>query len=160
MSVVSNTGPLIALAKVDQLALLQALFDQVKIGPVVQRELLAKAGEEAEHLDAALSTFVAVVDPFTVPPDVRLAASTLDAGEREAVALARLEGLPLVIDDRLGRQVARRLGIRVTGTGGVLVAAKQKGLVSAVRPLVDQIRRNGYWLSDEVVGLVSRLAGE
>ena len=76
------------------------------------------------------------------------------------MALAWLRGERLIIDDRLGREVARRLGVVVTGTGGVLIQAKQQGLVPAVRPLLEQIRRNGYWLSDEVVQLVSRLAGE
>ena len=160
MSLVSNTGPLIALAKADQLGLLPALFGRVAIGPVVQRELLAKSGPEADRLDLAFATFVEVVAPFDVPPEVRLAAATLDAGEREAVALARLKGDRLIIDDRLGRQVARRLGVVVTGTGGVLVLARQRGLIPAVRPLLEQIRRNGYWLSDDVVETVARLAGE
>ena len=60
MSIVSNTGPLIALAKADQLALPRSLFGQVVIGPMVQRELLAKSGPEAPRLDVALSTFMSV----------------------------------------------------------------------------------------------------
>ena len=60
MSVVSNTGPLIALAKIDRLALLQQLFGEVFIPPVVHRELLGKAGAEANRLDQALATFVHV----------------------------------------------------------------------------------------------------
>jgi hypothetical protein len=48
--VVSNTGPLIALAKIDRLPLLKALFERVRIPPAVHQELLAKKGEEMEHL--------------------------------------------------------------------------------------------------------------
>ena len=51
MNIVSNTGPLIALAKADQLRLLESLFSQVHIPPAVHRELLAKSGVEAERLD-------------------------------------------------------------------------------------------------------------
>ena len=48
MTIITNTGPLIALAKTDQLTLLQRLFKSVSIPPAVQRELLAKSGPEAD----------------------------------------------------------------------------------------------------------------
>lgn len=60
MSIVSNTGPLIALAKVDLLPLLERLFKQVRIPPAVHRELLAKSGPEAARLDDALARFILV----------------------------------------------------------------------------------------------------
>ena len=68
---VSDTGPLIALAKVDQLILLERLFGKVLIPPAVQRELLAKHGAESARLDDALLNFLDVV-PLSMPsPEVR-----------------------------------------------------------------------------------------
>jgi predicted nucleic acid-binding protein len=58
VSVVSNTGPLVALAKVDLLPLLQALFGEVEIPPAVYRELLAKGGAEAQRLDNAFKEYI------------------------------------------------------------------------------------------------------
>ncbi len=59
----SNTGPLIALAKVNALSVLKALATEVLIPPAVHRELLAKSGPEAPGLDAALADFVRVFPP-------------------------------------------------------------------------------------------------
>ena len=70
MSVVSNTGPLIALAKIDQLGLLERLFGQVHIPPAVERELFAKAGVESSRLSAVLGTFIRVTNPQSLPPEV------------------------------------------------------------------------------------------
>ncbi len=70
MSVVSNTGPLVALAKADLLHLLKALFGSIEIPQSVHRELFAKAGEEAERLDAALGDFIVVSDSPTPTAEV------------------------------------------------------------------------------------------
>lgn len=160
MSLVSNTGPLIALAKVDQLRLLESLYSQAHIPPAVHRELLAKTGVEAERLDQAIGTFIRVAELPELRPEVQAATLSLGAGEREAVALAHYMRLLLVMDDQLGRQAAHRLNLEVTGTAGVLILAKQKGLISSVRELLEQMREHGYWLSDELIETAARLAGE
>lgn len=163
MSVVSNTGPLIALAKIDRLALLQQLFGEVFIPPVVHRELLGKAGAEANRLDQALAAFVHVHTAPLAERELEVVAATqiLDAGERDAVVLAYQMGqLSLIIDDRLGRQAARRLGLSVTGVTGVLIQAKKLGLIVSVRRELEMVRRQGYWLSDELIEVAARLVGE
>jgi predicted nucleic acid-binding protein len=64
------------------------------------------------------------------------------------------------MDDRLGREAARRLGLARTGTAGVVVQAKQENLITSVRELLEQIRDRGYWLSDELIEAAAKLAGE
>jgi hypothetical protein len=66
----------------------------------------------------------------------------------------------VIIDERLGRAAARRLGLEVTGLAGVLVRAKETKLLPAVRPILEEIRRRGYWLSDELLDEAAKLAGE
>ena len=66
----------------------------------------------------------------------------------------------LLLDDRAGRQVAKRLNIRTTGLVGLLLLAKEKGLVENVGSLIEELRNHGYWLSDEVIEVARRLAGE
>lgn len=160
MSIISNTGPLIALAKANQLRLLESLFDQVHIPLSVHRELLAKSGVEAERLDQAFATFIRVVEHLEPAEAVRSVTLSLDRGEQEAVALAHQMKLTLLIDDRLGRQAARRLNLPVTGTISVLLHAKQEKLIPLVRPVLEEIRNQGYWLSDELIAAATGLARE
>jgi uncharacterized protein len=160
MNIVSNTGPLIALAKADQLRLLESLFGQVHIPPAVHRELLAKSGVEAERLDQAFATFIRVVEHPEPTEDVRLVTLSLDRGEQAAIALAHQMSLTLLMDDRLGRQAARRLNLPVMGTVGVLLKAKQEKLIPLIRPVLEQIRDQGYWLSDELIAIATKFANE
>jgi len=91
MNIVSNTGPLIALAKVDRLGLLAALFGTVHIPPAVHRELLGKAGAEASRLDQALAAWLMVADRPEPSAETDTALQSIDAGEREAVTLASVD---------------------------------------------------------------------
>jgi hypothetical protein len=64
------------------------------------------------------------------------------------------------MDDYAGRQAARKLQVSITGLVGLLLLAKEKGLVERVGPLVADLREAGYWFSDEVADIARRLAGE
>jgi len=85
----------------------------------------------------------------------------LGRGEAEVIALG-LENpnSRLILDDTLGRRIARLQSLRFTGTVGVIVKAKQSGIVSAVFPVIVALREAGLWLSNEVVTEVLRQAGE
>lgn len=121
MSLVSNTGPLIALAKVDQLCLLKELFGEVLIAPAVYREILAKVGPEAQRLDEAMREFIHITEPALISTNVEQITANLGVGEQQAIALAYKQATLLLIDDRSGRTTARHLGVKVTGTVGVLI---------------------------------------
>ncbi len=66
----------------------------------------------------------------------------------------------LVIDDRAGRDVARGLNISVSGVVGILLLAREKGMLGKISPLLEELRDKGYWLSDEVLQAAKKLAGE
>jgi uncharacterized protein len=140
--------------------LLQILYGEILIPPAVQRELLAKVGPEAQRIDDALAGFLRVVSVPRPPAEVDRLTRGLGAGEQQAIALALTAGGLLLMDDQAGRKAARQLGIAVTGVVGVLVKAKQDGHLPLVRPVVEAIRRHGYWLSDALVETAARLAGE
>jgi predicted nucleic acid-binding protein len=158
--IVTNTGPLIALAKIDRLSLLPQLFNDILTPPAVQRELLAKIGREGSRLDNALSHFIVVTKTPKFPLEVELTTALLDQGERQAIALAYQEKCPLLIDERLGRIAAQRLSLTIMGTVGILLEAKERGLVTAVHPLLQDMRQQGYWLSDKLLATAARIAGE
>jgi predicted nucleic acid-binding protein len=162
MKIVSNTGPIIGLGKIGLLFLLGQLASEVIVPPTVRRELLAKIGPEMEQIDKALNEFLKVADLNPLDPTVEIAISSLDDGEREVIGLAStMPGdILLLIDDRAGREVAKGLNISVSGVVGILLLAKEKGMVEKISPLLEELRDKGYWLSDEVLQAAKRLAGE
>lgn len=162
MKVVSNTGPLIGLAKVGQLSLLKNMFTEVLIPPMVHRELLGKVGSESEQIDSALRDFIHVTELETLESATESIIGDLDEGEKQVIGLATTveRNVLLLLDDRTGRQVAEKLNIPTTGLIGILLLAKEKGLLKNIKSLIEEIRNHGYWLSDEVMDVVKRLAGE
>lgn len=162
MKVISNTGPLIGLAKTGRLFLLKSLFKEVLIPPMVHRELLGKCGNESEQIDSALQDFIQVTKLKPVAPETEAVVADLDEGEKQAISLASsIEGdVLLLLDDRAGREAAGIIKIPTTGLIGILLLAKEKGLVENIKPLIEETRNSGYWLSDEVFDIALRLAKE
>jgi predicted nucleic acid-binding protein len=84
----------------------------------------------------------------------------VDAGEASAMALAIEKGLRVILDDEKGRQTALAMGLQVTGTFGLLLKAKEFGVVASVTPLLEALDRAGFHSSRELREKVLRLAGE
>ncbi|HEV8714800.1 MAG TPA: DUF3368 domain-containing protein [Candidatus Binatia bacterium] len=86
----------------------------------------------------------------------------LGDGEAEAITLAvRRKAKLLLMDDRRARRVAElAYGLRVKGVAGVLVAAKRRGLITTVRPLLEAMRAHGYYLSQRLIESACREVGE
>jgi predicted nucleic acid-binding protein len=156
--VVINNTPLVALASIGQLQLLQPLFGAVLVPNAVIAEFFAVERESRVALIAAEDWLIptAVEDPTHTE---RYAG--LDQGEAEVLAVAEEKGAALVImDERRARRYARRLSIPVSGTLGVLLLAKERGLVDAVAPLIAQLIESGLYLADDVVRQALLIAGE
>ncbi|MFH1702710.1 MAG: DUF3368 domain-containing protein [Nitrospirota bacterium] len=162
MKIVSNTGPLIALAKIDCLSILKDIASEVLIPPMVYRELLGKVGIESERIDKALNDFIRVIDLKPLDPAIKEALADLDEGERQAIGLVSSfsEDVLLLLDDRAGRLAAEKLNIPIVGLIGILLLAKEKGIFENIGPLINELRNQGYWISDEVADIARHLAGE
>jgi predicted nucleic acid-binding protein len=161
-TLVCNTGPLIALAKIKKIHLLNELeFKRVVIPPRVQKELLGKIGKESDLIDSALDTFIQVEKPDTTNANIKKTTLNLDEGEREVIFLGTsIDEVLLLLDDKAGRSKARQLNLPVVGTAGLLLLLKQRDLIEKVAPLMTALRQQGYWLSDALVSQVQQLAGE
>jgi predicted nucleic acid-binding protein len=160
-AVVADASPLIALALIDHLTLLDDLFDEVLVPEAVAAECtaeLSRPGARAIH-DAIEGRRLRITGIPTSALHSDLAA-ILDPGEAAAIVLAQEKSLPVLMDERRGRTVATRMGLRVVGTAGLLVTAKDRGLIRAVAPLLDDMREQGYRLSDALVAGVLQRCGE
>jgi predicted nucleic acid-binding protein len=94
-------------------------------------------------------------------PNARFYLLDLDDGEAETLILAKEQAADLVIiDEKLGRQYAKHFGLKLTGTVGVLLAAKDKGLIPAVGPLLKQLQENQRWISENLIAAALKIAGE
>lgn len=155
--VVADAGPLIALGRVDSLALLPALFAEVQVTETVLAECLARPDlVDAKRVAAALSAGWLMPCPDVLPA----AGGRLDPGESSAIARALEIGAGLLLDDRAAVVYARGLGLKVIGTLGILVLAKRQGKLVRVAPLIEQLRASGHYLSESVIAAALTTAGE
>lgn len=157
--VVADAGPLIAFGRIDRLDLLPQVLGTVLVPDVVARECLAdplKPGARA--IDAALGS--GLLSRASDPEASERAFAVLDAGESAAIGLALRRSAAVLIDEKLGRRVAVHLGVALTGSAGVLLAAKRRGLVEAVGPILDTLTANGYRFATDLVRAVLIRAGE
>lgn len=167
--VIADAGPLIALARVNQLPLLPALFGEIVVTEAVATELLAGVFAETTRLEAALSAPWCKQQPKVAALAERSAnlASThlIGAGESSAIALAqhyneRATPALVLLDDARGRRAAQRLQIAMIGTTGVLLLGKQAQIVIAVAPLLEALRSSGYFLSERLIKAAIQQAGQ
>lgn len=147
--VVSNTTPIITLSLVGQLSLLERLYGKVLIPTAVQTEILAGGSRHGvqELQQAEFIQPISLKDPRRAD-----LLSDLDRGEAEAITLAIEQNADLLImDERLGRRHATRLGLTLTGSIGILLKAKQSGYLTAIKPLLVQLEKGGIHLSSALV---------
>ena len=158
--VVADSGPLIALAGVDCLAVLRGLFARVVMPTVVRDEIMAPPPGRPGAAAILTADWLEVLSP-PLPPDP-FVREALDYGEAAVIALARsLGNATVLIDEKRGRRVAATAyRLEVIGTAGVLVRAKASGLVPSVSAILRRIRENGYFLSDKLVRETLARAGE
>lgn len=159
MRPVSNTTPLIHLARIGHLELLRDLYGVVYVPPAV-------VGEARRHVDEAITAGLTagwlserqVGDPAQVQ---ELEQTLGGRGEAEAIALAlEVSDSLLLVDERAARELARARGLRVLGSLGVLLEAKFRGRLPTVQPLLDRLRASGFWLDDRTYSAVLQMADE
>lgn len=159
--VIADAGPLIALSHLQKLDLLQGVFGDVLITPVIREKLLPVGDYPGKDLLLAAmeSGWLRIVDAPS--SDWRSLCPGVDAGEASAIHLAcELKDALLIIDDRAGRAEASARDLRFTGTAAVIGMAKLKGLIPAASPILDALRDSGYRLSDAVIQAVLKDIGE
>lgn len=149
--VVCNASPLIALEQIGRLNLLPDLFETVTIPPAVQRET------------APTVMLPDWVRPYSLthPIGPTILQASLGPGESEAISLAlELEARLVILDDRPARRLAQSLGLPVIGTLGLLLTAKQKGWLDAIKPHLDTLLEHDFRVSPRLYDQIIADAGE
>lgn len=164
--VIADAGPMIALARIDSLALLRGLFGRVCITRTVRDEILPAASAFPDAVALAHALAEGWIDVVDVPQDDWKPLNPgVDAGEASAIHAACVwrdagDAVLLVMDDRAGRLEARSQGLALIGTAAVIALARTEGLIPAARPLLKRLTQSGYFLGPAVITAVLAEVGE
>jgi len=154
--VVVNTSPLVALDRIGQIDLLPKLFGKMIRPQSVVDELNAGRGVYGGSNVIFRATWLETVDD---PPEMVLR-KELGAGETAVIALAlRLKADLVILDDLAARNVAVELGLNVTGTLGVLLAAHKKEFLPDLKDAIGALKAAGFRMSDSAITSILKIIG-
>lgn len=158
--VVSNSSPLIHLARIGRLELLRDFFKNVLIPEEVYKECVidGKDREDANKIRDASWILVSRIENIALKKALN---TFLDKGESEAIALALQEEADLILlDDYEAREFARIYNLKITGTIGVLIKAKDKGIISNLGDELEDLKDTGFWINEDLYSIILKDARE
>ena len=154
----SNTTPFIALSVINRLELLPAVFERIHVVPHVVAECQSGGVIAVPNLRTLPWVVVVNVDE-SVDPNPLL--TPLDIGEKWTLyAAAEAHASRVLIDERIARNVAERMGLTVTGTLGVLLKAKQLGLIRSFNESAAEMRAAGIFYNTDLIRRLAISIGE
>jgi len=156
---VINASPLILLTKVGWLDLLQLVSTEVVVPAPVATEIQQRGVSDITVQALAQTNWLVVIETPPVPSVIQL--YDLGAGESSVLTWAYVNpGTEAIVDDLAARRCAAALGIPIRGTLGLVLTAKLSGTIPAARPILEQLRQSGLYLSDRVMNQALALVGE
>ena len=156
--VIMNASPIICLMKAGLIEILPGLFRDIAVPEEVKREILVRGRSDPNGVLASYQWMRFVRDTLIAP---QVASWDLGQGESAVISFVlQNPGFWAVIDDREARRCAAALHCRHTGTLGIIVLAKKRGVISSIRESLKKLREAGLWLSEELVDQVCLKSGE
>jgi predicted nucleic acid-binding protein len=147
--IISDTSCLILLSKIAELDILRLMSNNVFITDEIRNEF-----------GGVLPSWIIVKDPSEKHYQ-KILEMDLDKGEASAIALSfELDNTILILDDLKGRKIAEKLSLRYSGTFGLILSAKKKGVIKSVRPLLDKVRHTNFRFSETLFDTILRESGE
>jgi predicted nucleic acid-binding protein len=162
MIVISDTTPILSLIKIDRLKILEELYKKIIIPKAVYDELIINIDYQDEIDIIKRCTFIQIENVEENLSVVLLQRELkLDRGESEAIVLAKnINADLIIIDERKARRIAKDVGLKVTGTLGILVEAKQQGLIKELKSLLDELMDNNIKISRKLYMEILNLVEE
>ena len=159
MRLVSGSGPILSFARAHRLDVLNAVVEELFIPDAVYDDIVVAGRGKPGAADVANAAWITRT-PLTDLSAADHFSSRLHIGERQAIALAMQLRLPILVDEKEARKVARSLEIPFLGTLRILSEAKRGGIIAEIRPLVQELARAGIYLSDVLLRDFFREIGE
>lgn len=148
-TIISDTSCLIILTNIGELELLHKLYGSV----ITTVDIASEFGEPLPQWIEIME----VADRYRQ----QLLEMQIDKGESSAIALAlELPNSTVILDDYKARKIAEQLGLTYTGTIGVLIKAKLRGIIPSIKPLLEKIKQTNFRLSLELEALALKEAKE
>ncbi|MBF0274784.1 MAG: DUF3368 domain-containing protein [Nitrospinae bacterium] len=155
MLLVADSSSLISLSTCQALPILKELFNEIKVPESVFIEVTQGGKKQSRELSGFLAGLVVSVDE----PIARK--FSFGRGELEAMALyARLNANRLLVDDKKARKIAVENGMNIIGSLGVLLIAKEKGIIKSVSPYLHRLSRSDLYIKAELLNHIMNLANE
>jgi len=144
---VSNTTPIISLSSIGKIKILKDLFQEIIIPQAVYDEIKAKQGYGYDEVDLSFITVQTIRDT----EQEKLLLEQLDAGEVQTIVLSKeINADNTIIDENTGYTIAKKAGLNVIRTLSILLKAKEVGIITEVKPLLDKMISKGRWYSNHV----------
>jgi predicted nucleic acid-binding protein len=159
--VVADTSVILNLACVGRADLLQQLYREVWIPQKVAEEFGWQTCVNPRFHGLQLPSWAQIRGPMAIPEKLR-SHESLDDGEREALALAlEIRADAILIDEENGREVATELGLRRIGILGILLRAREQGLIPTLKPILNTLKNDAnFWISEPLYEHILKQAGE
>ncbi|MCP5495456.1 MAG: DUF3368 domain-containing protein [Leptospiraceae bacterium] len=156
--VVSNTSPLILLFNLELEYILKMLFKRIVVPEQVYNEILLYTNKDRASFELPKCDWIEVIK---VDIQKEILEWDLGLGESAVISYALKNNNSIIlIDDRLGKKCAEVYNIKAIGTARLLLLAKENKIISEVRPLLEKIKEKGLWISNEILYLILKKAGE
>lgn len=158
--IVADAGPLIFLAKLDRLNLIQNQGEEIYLPKAVFSEIQAKKDDASVEIIKAAKSWLQV-EKVKNQEAVHLLLADLDIGEAEVIVLANeLKADRLLLDDLDARRFARRINRPIIGTLGILLTAKLQGKIPSVHDEILKLQGHGFWAAETLITQILSAAGE
>lgn len=154
LKVACNSSPLIHLAKIKMLEILEFFFGEILVPEVVYRECVGEGGEREDAKEIEKARWIRIVNIQDEKLKIALNV-VLDEGESESIVLALEQSADLILlDDYEAREFARTYGLNITGTVGILMKAKKEGKITSLKEELERLRESEFWLSNDLYAQV------
>jgi predicted nucleic acid-binding protein len=153
IEVVCNSSPIIGLSKIHRLDLIENLYGEITIPNAVYEELVIKGydKEKIDDIKSLIDKNIIRVREVGNRELIRALRKDLDIGESEVIALAlEMKANVVILDEKDARDIADMYDLRKTGLVGILIRAKQKGLIKSVQEDMDKLIEAGFRINESL----------
>jgi predicted nucleic acid-binding protein len=148
-TIIADTSCFIILFKIGEFELLHKLYGQI-----------STTYDIAEEFGEDLPNWV-IIESVTDKYRQRILEMQIDKGESSAIALAlETQNCTLILDDLKARKIAQNLGLNFTGTIGIIIKAKQNGIIPSIKPYIEKIKDTNFRITAEIELQALKEAGE